>query len=142
MGIAYSEPAEVSNFDEAAYLLANPDLRKALADGRIKSGRHHFDVIGHSENRALWFADRIHAAKEAKLARIRSEMLSAPLPSHSSGAINALSEEFLAESGVTETDAVSANDYDPDILSYIEGNPSEWVLDAGSGLRPINLRMS
>jgi 2-polyprenyl-3-methyl-5-hydroxy-6-metoxy-1,4-benzoquinol methylase len=46
-----TEPATVENFDETAYLLANPDVAAAVAAGSFPSGRQHFDRHGHAEKR-------------------------------------------------------------------------------------------
>lgn len=46
-------PATAENFDEAAYLRANPDVAAAVKAGKLKSGRQHFDRYGHAEGRQL-----------------------------------------------------------------------------------------
>jgi SAM-dependent methyltransferase len=40
-------------FDEAAYLLLNPDVAAAVADGVFASGREHFELHGRSEGRLV-----------------------------------------------------------------------------------------
>ena len=40
-------------FDEAAYLLANPDVAASVAAGRFASGKAHYLTYGHFENRRL-----------------------------------------------------------------------------------------
>lgn len=42
-----------NNFDEQAYLAANPDVAKAVASGNIGSGFEHYRLFGRKENRAL-----------------------------------------------------------------------------------------
>lgn len=44
---------EQGQFDEAAYLEANPDVAEAVAHGWIKSGREHYTSYGRFENRPL-----------------------------------------------------------------------------------------
>jgi hypothetical protein len=39
------------NFCEEDYLIANPDVRAAVDRGELASGRQHFDLSGHSEER-------------------------------------------------------------------------------------------
>ena len=39
------------NYDEAAYLAANPDIADAVKRGLFAVGKEHFDAIGHTENR-------------------------------------------------------------------------------------------
>ncbi len=46
-------PATADNFDEAAYLRANPDVAAAVNGGKLTSGREHFDRHGHAEGRQL-----------------------------------------------------------------------------------------
>jgi hypothetical protein len=43
------EPASASNFDERAYLAANPDVARAVAAGQFESGRQHFAAFGRRE---------------------------------------------------------------------------------------------
>ncbi len=43
----------VDLFDEADYLLANPDVAHAVANGAVSSGMHHYEVSGQFEGRAL-----------------------------------------------------------------------------------------
>ena len=43
--------ATEDGFDEAAYLRANPDVARAVADGTCPSGRAHFDAFGKTERR-------------------------------------------------------------------------------------------
>jgi hypothetical protein len=47
------EPSELRDFSEAEYLALNPDVAQAVAQGDFKSGRHHFDLYGKAEGRAL-----------------------------------------------------------------------------------------
>jgi SAM-dependent methyltransferase len=44
-------PVTAENFDEAAYLGANPDVAAAVAAGKVSSGRQHFERHGHAEQR-------------------------------------------------------------------------------------------
>jgi len=44
-------PATAQDFDEAAYLRANPDVAAAVAAGKFSSGRQHFERYGHAEKR-------------------------------------------------------------------------------------------
>jgi hypothetical protein len=51
--IPLSVPASSENFDEAAYLDANPDVRAAVESGVVASGRAYFEVFGLKEARLL-----------------------------------------------------------------------------------------
>jgi hypothetical protein len=61
------------NFDEKAYLLANPDVADAIKKGTAKSGRSHFDAFGKNENRRMRFSSPsiLLEAKRRKLERIK-----------------------------------------------------------------------
>lgn len=54
-------------FDEAAYLDANPDVAAAVARGTVPSGRAHWDASGRSEGRALTVAGSRNAIVRAEL---------------------------------------------------------------------------
>ena len=60
------------NFDENAYLRANPDVANAVSRGEIPSGRDHFELFGKNENRTLRFSSSIiREAKKKKLEKIK-----------------------------------------------------------------------
>jgi len=50
-------PATRENFYEVGYLVANPDVARAVAAGAIKSGKQHFEEIGAQEGRMQWAID-------------------------------------------------------------------------------------
>lgn len=133
----YAEPVSTDNFDEEGYLTANPDVAAAVADGRLSSGREHFDLIGHGEGRQVWRKSNILAAKAVKSSRILVELMESTRVESVApdGLIHCLPDELAAAAGVLSTDAVSSNPYDPSILEFIDANPGRWILDAGSGLR-------
>lgn len=41
------------NFDEETYLASQPDVRKAVIEGRFISGEEHFEKFGRNENRSF-----------------------------------------------------------------------------------------
>jgi len=41
------------NFNEQAYLSANPDVAQAVYEGEIRSGREHFELFGRKEGRKI-----------------------------------------------------------------------------------------
>lgn len=56
-------------FDEESYLRLNPDVRKAVTDGRFASGRDHFELFGRGEGRpttlpSLLVRDRVVFTEE------------------------------------------------------------------------------
>ncbi len=48
-------PITGANWNEQAYLAANPDVAAAVANGQIPSGMYHFQKFGSDENRQLGF---------------------------------------------------------------------------------------
>lgn len=51
--------ATPENFDEDAYLRANPDVAQAVRTGSLTSGWHHFETHGHKEGRYLSLQRRV-----------------------------------------------------------------------------------
>lgn len=47
------EPAPADDFDERAYLEANPDVAAAVESGAMVSGRAHYEAFGRAEGRPL-----------------------------------------------------------------------------------------
>ena len=139
-----SYPLEIlasdENFDEDAYLRANPDVAQAVRKGFMRSGRVHFDAFGRNEGRRMRkpLADPspIAEAKRRKLARIRpllrTDMPFAETPLY----YDFLSEELRAQFNIVDTDAESSNGYDHYANEIIEKNRDGLVLDCGAGRRP------
>jgi SAM-dependent methyltransferase len=61
-------PASDDCLDEAAYLLANPDVAHAVRAGQLVSGRQNFDLYGRSESppRRMRMTARIHDGGSGK----------------------------------------------------------------------------
>ena len=57
----------VDSFDEADYLLANPDVAHAVASGAVPNGRHHYEIAGQFEGRALSPSQSRNAIVRAEL---------------------------------------------------------------------------
>jgi len=126
------------NFDEKAYLLANPDVASAVRKRKFSSGRSHFDTFGKHENRQLRFSPSIISkAKKNKLERIK------PLLRHDMQFVETptfydfLSKELRSQFKIIDTNAVSSHGYDPYGMELIEKNENGWVLDCGAGKRPV-----
>ncbi len=49
------------NFDEQAYLLANPDVAKAVREKMVESGYAHYEHFGKNEKRRIKFPSDIIA---------------------------------------------------------------------------------
>jgi len=133
-----TELATDDNFNEEAYLLANPDVAMDVKKGiSLLSGRQHFDVFGKAEGRCirLPFAV-ISEPKTKKLERIKP-LLKDDMPfTETSGRLfDFLNEELRSLYNIVNTDAVSSNNYDRDVLEIIKKNTDGLVLDCGAGRR-------
>ncbi len=130
--------ATALNFDEEAYLRANPDVRLAIQNGKCQSALFHFTIFGLKEGRRLdnsVTSQEFNARKSEKMAKIR-RVLRDDMPfSESEHCFDFLSQELRNEFSIIDTHAVSSNDYDRDFLSLIERNKEGLVLDCGAGSR-------
>lgn len=128
--------ATEANFDEASYLLANPDVAAAVDAGQFPSGRHHFHVHGAQERRRLQFkvdAER----KSSKLERVRPLLRTDMRMLEGEDFLDFLTAELREQFNIVGTAAVSSNGYDPDVLALIEKHKDGLVLDCGAGSRDL-----
>jgi SAM-dependent methyltransferase len=132
--IILARKASAANFDERRYLESNPDVARAVRSGTVKSGRAHFEAFGHREDRPIR-EPLPPGVKQRKLDRmrplLRTDLLMQVRPDH----YDFLTDAFRAQFNIVDTDAISANEYDPSALSLIERYANGWVLDCGAGLR-------
>lgn len=136
--VVIESPATSDTFDEDGYLLVNPDVRAAVAAGYFATGRTHFDLYGHRENRLIRRAGvKLDALRATKLDRLRP-LLDRSMP-HTvvDGRYDYLTAELSASSGIAPTDNESSNGYDRDMLDLIAKYADGLVLDCGAGRRPI-----
>lgn len=133
------EEASAASFDEAGYLLANPDVAEAVRDGHFASGRQHFDSYGRHETprRMMRMSARIREAKEQKRYRVLPLIRpDAPARVHQDH-IDCLPAATRSRWNISETNAVSAHGYNPDIVELVTRHENGMVLDAGAGRRPV-----
>lgn len=124
------------NFNEQAYLRANPDVAAAVEAGVFQSGRHHFDTFGHKEKRELQFdAGQITGVKQRKLERIRPLLRSDLECVESDNGFDFLTPELRRQFNIVDTSAVSSNDYDGNVLDLIRKHAGGLILDCGAGKR-------
>jgi len=135
--IQLSEIATEQNFDEAAYLAANPDVRAAVASGNLKSGWDHFLAHGLNEGRNLRFSRSIKTLQDKKIERLRPLLRTDLTSTWDSGKPNFLSSDLKNKHGIVVTENVSENPYDPLIVDFIETNSAGLILDAGAGRRNV-----
>jgi SAM-dependent methyltransferase len=133
--------AVAKEFDEMAYLGANPDVAAAVASGQFRSGREHFDIFGRNERRSMGTSRGqpvdLATAKARKIPRIRP-LLRADLPVVETGrCFDFLSAELRREFDIVDTDAVSSNNYDAHVLGLIERHRDGMILDCGAGKRSV-----
>lgn len=128
-----NRPVTDENFDEAAYLLANPDVAAGVNAGQIKSGRQHFELFGKREGRC--YRALMPPRKKFKLARIRP-LLRSDLQMHETGVcFDFLTSELREQFDIIDTNNVSSNEYDSDVLALIEKHRGGIILDCGAGSR-------
>lgn len=123
-------------FDEVAYLHANPDVAQLVQEGAFPSGLLHFELFGRAEQRKLR-REIPYVWKHRKLDRVRP-LLRADLPHRETLAhIDCLTDELRREYAVVPTNNVSEHDYDHEALRIIEENSGGLVLDCGAGQRSV-----
>jgi hypothetical protein len=135
--IRYREKAIPGSYDEAAYLLANPDVAKAVESKAISSGYEHFRMVGYAECRWLAFPDRIQLAKTEKQRWLLERIKRDCIQEHSQTLVNCLTQALVESSGIVDTRAVSAHEYDERLVKILEEHPEWKILDAGAGLRNL-----
>ena len=133
-----SESATPENFEEGAYLDANPDVAAAVRAGQLASGRVHFDAFGPHEGRRVRVpAPRMEALRQAKLRRLEPLLRSDMRRMMRDGRPDYLSDELIAATRIVETENVSSNAYDSTIQALIERHRHGLVLDCGAGRRDV-----
>lgn len=124
-----------ANFDESAYLRANPDVLNAVNIGAT-TARDHFTQYGRSENRKQRVCDiKLNVFRQEKY-RIFSDELK-------------FKYEYLIEPRafpISVTDkpydinlyqSESSNPSHPEFVKLLESNPNGKYLDVGAGLRDL-----
>ncbi len=128
------------NFTEEAYLKANPDVAKAVAEGvHLASGSVHFDVFGKTEKRCIRLSPAVIAEpKKEKLERIKPILRKDMSFDEKSGhCFDFLNEGLKKLYNIINTDAISSNPYDTYITDIIENKENGLILDCGSGRRDL-----
>jgi SAM-dependent methyltransferase len=129
------EPVTGMNFCEAAYLASNSDVAAVVEQGMFRSGRAHFDVFGHNENRSQVRA--ISADKQQLRSKRIEHVLREDMPYELNGKIyDFLTPELRAQFNIIDTANVSSNGYDGDAIALIEKHRDGLILDCGAGSRP------
>lgn len=135
--IVLCEPATRENFDEKAYLRANPDVRRAVENGSCASGWLHFTKFGMREGRWLSRTPDISAIRRTKLEKLGPFLRSDMSRIWKDGKVDYLTDDLRSHARIGETENVSQNVYDPAIISMIERHANGLILDCGAGNRNI-----
>lgn len=130
------ELATSENFNEAAYLAANPDVRASVADGQFASGKIHFETFGQSEKRSQLSSTNLKGVRARKLSRLAHLMdFELEHTVDECGRINFLTAEIRAETRIIDTNNISSNAYDEVMHSLIQKHGDGLILDCGAGSR-------
>jgi SAM-dependent methyltransferase len=128
------------NFDEAAYLDANPDIQKAVEKGQFRSGWHHFEVSGHKTGKRIRFPNSLELISEAKIRKhekirplLRNDMTCVEAWDH----YDYLADDLRTDFNIIDTDNVSSHQYDEKVINLIQKHSDGLVLDCGCGRRPV-----
>lgn len=127
-------PVTNENFNETYYLEANLDVKKAIQNNQISSGKSHFKKFGFKENRFL----RVPINKLTKKYKLEilKEILKPDLQyQQTKSNFNFLTDDLLDQFNIISTDLISNNDYDNDVINLIEKNRNGLILDCGAGNR-------
>jgi len=123
-----------ANFEEGAYLRANPDVARAVTSGECPSGRAHFDAFGRQERRNVRLPVD-PSLKAAKLARVRPLMQQGAVQSETPTLIDCLPHATRVELRLDPTENISSHEYDEHALAIIDRHRDGLVLDCGAGQR-------
>lgn len=127
-----------SNFDETQYLLANPDVARAVHNGSMESALIHFKQFGRKEGRRLRLPySIISESKQKKLKKIES-LLRKDIPClKTNRCYDFLTEELRSQFNIIDTDTISTNGYDQYAMDIIKRYEHGMILDCGAGRRPV-----
>lgn len=133
-------PVTRENFEEDAYLAANPDVKAAVVAGTCDSGRAHFEQIGWQEGRRARSRSNLAELRRSKMQRVRRFLrqdMQFTVDIESGGKLNYLTKALRDETRIIDTDNISEHPYDDRILSVINEFDGGIILDCGAGRRPI-----
>lgn len=140
--VEVSEDVTLENYSEERYLNENPDIKKAVVEGRIKSGWFHFKRHGQREHRKQQAAgnysgeiEKLRLLKNQKIKKIIKSDLS--ITENERRMLDFTGEERKEKFNFGETEKVSSFFYDALALDVINSLPEGIILDCGAGFRPV-----
>jgi hypothetical protein len=110
---------DLSDFSEADYLALNPDVARAVVDGKFKSGRQHFEQFGKAEGRV---------SRRTSMQKIIGDtpIFSSVYPQHQN-ALNLFEKTWVA--GMPEGSGLTAG-----TLAHMAGARVQWAANVIGGL--------
>ena len=135
--IMMSTEATSENFDERGYLAQNGDVARAIKAGMFASAWDHFVKTGKQEGRRQRLAASVAAARARKLKRLEPHLRTDMPYRVVDGRLDFLTRELRKETRIADTQNVSANPYDEEMIRLIETYKDGLVLDCGAGRRDI-----
>ena len=135
--IMMSTEATSENFDERAYLAQNGDVARAIKAGMFASAWDHFVKTGKQEGRRQRLVASVAAARARKLERLKPHLRTDMRYRVDDGRLDFLTRELRKETRIADTQNVSANPYDEEMMRLIETYKDGLVLDCGAGRRDI-----
>ena len=125
-----------ANFNEEAYLAANPDVAEARRKGLVRDVRKHFEKFGRREGRKLRVEGSVTDLRAEKMQKVEP-LLRLEMPHVRRGAkYDFLTDDLRSSAAVIDTLNVSSHEYDGLALRLIEEFKAGIILDCGAGLRP------
>jgi hypothetical protein len=134
--IIMDAPVMRENFEEGAYLNANPDVKAAVLAGTCASGRVHFEQIGWREGRRIQPRSNVTEMRRSKMERVRPFLrqdMPFTIDIERGGKLNYLTQALRDETRIIDTDNISAYTYDDYILSVLNEFNVGLVLYCGAG---------
>jgi SAM-dependent methyltransferase len=136
--ITLDVPITDENFDEILYLNANPDVGVAVKRGILPSGEYHYRHHGRLENRSMRLDEQlIRTARREKMKRIEPLLDLSMAHERKGDKFDFLTPDLRKETGIEETNNVSAWNYDIYSMRLLEGLQDGIALDCGAGKRPV-----
>lgn len=130
------QKATVSDFLEDGYLSVNPDVRVAVATGKIASGLKHFKMHGLGEGRTQRVPrGPLSALRRAKIEKLRPLLRQDMSHRPHGGKLDFLTKELRERAGLIEVENVSSHNYDSVARAIIDRHVEGLVLDCGAGRR-------
>jgi len=131
-----SEIANKKNFNEEAYIRANPDVQKAVSKGDFVSGFDHFLKFGINEERKQQFSIN-HKIKKDKLKIIQKYLISETSHKKTNLMFDFLTPQLKLQFNIKDTNLISSNGYDQDAINLILKYKEGLILDFGAGNRDL-----